>query len=93
VVALYGRVFDCPVHPLDVTIRPGMVRLREPVLDPICLADHVEPHWPRYDGVSVSGLLREPDSFFCEDRVDAVGHAEVRHFVLDLSLWSPSSSQ
>ena len=51
VVALYGRVFDRPVHPLNLTIRPRMVRLGEPVFDPICLAGHVEPHWPRGDGV------------------------------------------
>ena len=39
-------LLDRAVHPLDLTIRPGMVRLGKPMLDPICLADHVEPHLP-----------------------------------------------
>lgn len=36
--------FNRSVHPLDLTIGPRMVRLGKPMLDPICLADYVEPH-------------------------------------------------
>jgi hypothetical protein len=40
----------------------------------ICLADHVEAHRPRDDGVPVSRLLGEPDAIVRQDRMDAVWH-------------------
>jgi hypothetical protein len=43
------------------------------MLDPVRLADHVEPHRPRDDGVPVSRLFGEPDAVVGRDRVDTVG--------------------
>ena len=42
VVALDGRLPDCPVHPLDLAIRPRVFRLREPMFDPVALASAIE---------------------------------------------------
>ena len=62
VVPFDGRVLDRPVHPLDLAIGPRMVRFCEPMFDPVRLTDHVEPHRPRDDGVSVARLLGELDA-------------------------------
>ena len=62
---LYGCLFDRAVHPLDLTVRPRMVRLGQPVLDPVGFADHVEAHWPRVSGVTVPRLLRELAAVAC----------------------------
>ena len=51
-----------------------MVGFGEPVLDVVCLADHVEAHLTRAGGVAVAGLLGELDAIVGQDRVDAVGH-------------------
>ena len=53
---------DGPVHPLDLTVRPRVVRLGKSVLDPVGLADHVEAHGSGIDRVSVSRLLGELDT-------------------------------
>ena len=42
VVALDRRVLDCAVHPLDLTVGPGMVHLGEPMLDAMLVADAIE---------------------------------------------------
>ncbi len=52
-----GRLFDRAVQPLDLIVGPGMVRLGEPVLDVVRLADHVEAHLTRPGRVTVSRLL------------------------------------
>ena len=87
VEALDGRVLDRAVHALDLAVGPRVVRLGQPVLDPVCLADHVEAHRPGVDGVPVAGLLGELDAprhclsdrwrsngSIGQDRVDLVGH-------------------
>ena len=72
--ALDGGFFDGAVHPLDLTDGPWVVRLGEPVLDVVCLADHVETHLARPGGVTVARLLSELDAIVGQDRVDAVRH-------------------
>ena len=42
VVAFDGRFFEGPVHALDLTIRPRMVRFCQAVLDVVLCADPVE---------------------------------------------------
>lgn len=74
VEAFDGGVLDCPVHPLDLAVGPGMVGLGEAVLDPVRLADRVETHLPGIDGVPVPGLLSELDAVIGQDRVDPVGN-------------------
>ena len=45
--AFNGRFLDRAVHPLDLTVGPGMVWLGEPMLNAIRLTDHVEAHLAR----------------------------------------------
>lgn len=47
-VAFNAGLFDCAVHPFDLSVGPGMLDLGEPVLDPVFVAPHVEP--VRYPG-------------------------------------------
>ena len=42
VVAFDGCLFDRPVHPLDLAVRPGMVWPCEAVLNPMVLAGAIE---------------------------------------------------
>lgn len=37
-----GDVLDCAVHPFDLSARPGMLELCEPVLDAAPIADPIE---------------------------------------------------
>ena len=68
------RVLDRPVHSLDLAVRPWVVGLGQPVLDAVGLADHVEAHWPRIDGVLVPRLLCELNTVFRQNRMDLVRH-------------------
>ena len=72
VEAFDGRCLDRAVHPLDVTVGLGVVRLGEPMLDIVRLADHVDAHLARPGGVAVAGLLGELNAIVGEDRVDPV---------------------
>src|SRR4028118_122170 len=74
VVTLGGRVLDGSVHPLDLAVRPRMIWLREPMLDAVSFADHVEAARARKDGIPVPGLLGELDAIVGQKRVDAVRH-------------------
>ena len=47
VKAFHRGVLDGAVHALDLAIGPWMVRFGQPVLDPVRLTDHIEPHGPR----------------------------------------------
>ncbi len=42
--AFDGRFFDRAVHPFNLTVGLEMIRLGEPVLNVVCLADHVEAY-------------------------------------------------
>ena len=42
VKVLDGHVFDSAVHPLDLTVGPGMVHLCQPMLDAVLIANAVE---------------------------------------------------
>lgn len=68
------RLLDGPVHPLDLTVGPWVVRFGEPVLDVVGLADHVEAHLAGPGGVSVTGLLGELNAIVRQNGVDAVGY-------------------
>ena len=74
VEAFDGRLLDGSVHPLDLTVGPRMVRLREAVLDVVRLTDHVEAHLARPGGVTIAGLLGKLDAVVGQDRVDAIGY-------------------
>lgn len=76
VVALDGRIFDCPVHPLDLPIRPGVLYLGKAVLDAIVAASHVEHvrHVARRRPICVAGREGELDAVVGENGVDLVRH-------------------
>ena len=72
--AFDSRVLDRPVHPFDLSIGPGVVRLGQAVLYTIGLADHVEPHGPGIDRVAIARLLGELDTIVGQDGMDPIGH-------------------
>lgn len=69
VVAFYRRLLDGSVYALNLTNGPQMVRVGQPVLNPVRFADQIKPHGPRIDGVPVSGLLCELDTVVRQDRL------------------------
>jgi hypothetical protein len=74
VEAFDGRLLNGAVHPLDLAVGPRVVRFCEPVLDAVCVADHVEAHLTRPGGVAVARLLGELNAIVGQDRVNAVRH-------------------
>ena len=62
VIPFHGRLLDCAVHPLDLSVRPWMVWLGCAMLDPVCGADHFKPHGPRIRRVAVALLLTKLDA-------------------------------
>lgn len=90
VEAFDSRLLDGAVHPFDLAIRPRVVGLGEAMLDVVCLADHVEAHRTREDGVPVARLFGELDGIVRQDRVDTVGHGFQEVFQ-DLPCCSPIS--
>jgi hypothetical protein len=65
VVAPDGRLFDGAVHPLDLSVGPGVVHLGQLVLDAVLIADPVED------------VLAVPDVLLARGELDAVAHREV----------------
>ena len=80
VEAFDGRLLDCAVHPLDLSVGPRVVGLREPMLDVVGLADHVEAHLTRPGGVAVAMLLGELKAIVRQDGVNAVRHGSQQVF-------------
>ena len=77
VVALYGRLLDGPVHPLDLSVRPGMLRLRQAMFDTVAPAGPIERmaatlgRWP----VPVLPHIGELDAVVGQDGMDLVGNS------------------
>lgn len=67
--AFDGRVFDGPLHPLDMAIGPRVVGLCQAALYPIGFVNHVEAHRSRVDGVTVPALLCELNAIISQVRV------------------------
>ena len=42
VISLDGRILDCPVHPLDLSIGPRMIGLGQSMFDPLFTTDSIE---------------------------------------------------
>ena len=72
-IAIDCGVIDCSAHPLDLTASPWMVGFGQPMLNPVCVTDHVKTHRPRICCVSVSGLLSELDAIVGKDGADMIG--------------------
>ena len=69
VEAFHGRILDRAVHPLDLTIGPGMLDFGEPVINLMLVADTVKDM--RECGC-VAFLVRELDAVIGQHDVDAV---------------------
>ena len=74
VVSPHSRFLQCAIHPLDLTIGPGMADLGEPVFDPVFPATHVEHvrHVLRGWPVGVSGREGELYAVIGQNRMDRV---------------------
>ena len=66
-----GRVLDGPVHAFHLAVRPRVIDLGEPVLDPVLVADPIEDVVER---IFVAGMVCELDTVVRKDRVDGVRH-------------------
>ena len=75
VVALDGRLLDCPIHPLDLAVGPRVVRLREPMFNAVALASAIERVAAERGSWSLAVLRQvgELDAVVGENGMDAVG--------------------
>ena len=73
VIPLDCSVLDCSVHSLDLTVRSWMFGFKQPVLNPVCVTDHVKTHRPRLCCISILVLLRALDAIVGEDGLDVIG--------------------
>ena len=76
VIAPNGGFLEGAVHPLDLTVGPGMVRFGEAVLDTMLAADaveHVQPVAGRRAGTH-GGHIAELYAVVRQYNVDGVGH-------------------
>jgi hypothetical protein len=72
-IAFDGCFLDCPVHPFDLTIGPGMFDFGEAVLNVILFADSVKDVFERTSVVSHVGEL---DAIIGQDRMDTIGNSK-----------------
>ena len=70
--AFNGRFPDRPVHPFNLTVRPGMIGFRQTVFDPVSFADHLEAHGTRQGRISTTALFGELDAVIGQDGMDPV---------------------
>lgn len=70
VIAFDRCLLDCPVHPLDLAIGPGMLDLGESVLNVVLVADPVED---MVEGVFVVRHVGELDAIVGQHGVDGIG--------------------
>jgi hypothetical protein len=69
--ALDGRVLDGAVHPLDLSVGPGVLYLGEPVLDAMLITHAIEDV---FEGVAIADPVGELDAVVCQHDVDGVGN-------------------
>src|ERR1700754_77838 len=74
VVALHRSLFDGAVHTLDLSVRPGMIGFREPVIDTVRKTDPVKRVTTEASRRSLSILrqIGELDAIVCENGMDPV---------------------
>ena len=71
VIALDRRLLDRTIHPLDLSVRPGMIDFGQPMLDAVSLADAVEQ---MFESPAILQAVGELDAVVREDGVDVVRH-------------------
>ena len=70
VEAFDGGFLDCPVHPFNLSVGPGVLHFCKPVFDAVVPADTVEDV---LEGVSIPFAIGELDAIVGEHSVDGVG--------------------
>ncbi len=71
VVALHGRILQCPVHAFDLTVGPRVVGFGQPVLDLVFPAYANKDMLPC---IAIPFAVRALDAVVGQNRMDAVGH-------------------
>jgi hypothetical protein len=81
-VAFDRGVLDGPIHSLDLTIRPGVVWLGEPMFDAVLAANLVEaaPPIARRPAVAVARPVCELDPVVGKNRMQAIGRRRDQRF-------------
>lgn len=68
-IPLHGGVFQRPVHSFDLAVGPRVIRLREPVIDAVFIADAVKQV---HEGMPVCFAMRELDAIIGKYRVQVI---------------------
>ncbi len=74
VIALDRRFLDRALHPFDLAVRPGMIRLGQAMFNAICRTDQIETHLAARDAVAIAGPFGKLDPVIGQNRVNLVGH-------------------
>ena len=76
VITADGRFLDRQVHPLDLSIGQRVVRLGEPMFDPISGTDAIEemPHVSQGRPAPITRRMTELDAIICQNGMDLVGY-------------------
>lgn len=85
VIPFHGRLFNCAVHPPNLSYRPWMIWLGWAILDPVCSAVDFKQHRPELERGTVARPLTKLDAVVGPDCVDFVRYGLARGF--DHSLW------
>ncbi|KXV23892.1 hypothetical protein AD936_20870 [Gluconobacter japonicus] len=70
--AFDGCFLDHPVHPLNLTVRPGMIGFRQTMFDPVGFANHVKAHWTRPRRIAITRLLGELDAVIGQNGMNPI---------------------
>jgi len=70
--ALDGCFLDRPVHPFNLTVRPGMIGFCQTMFDPVGFADHVKAHGTRPGRIAITGLVSELDPIVGQNGMDPI---------------------
>ncbi len=71
VVTIDRRFFEGTVHALNLTIRPRVIRLSQPMFNPVLGADAVKQQGK---GVAVTPSIGELDAIVGQDGMDLIGY-------------------
>lgn len=67
--AFDGCFPDCPVHPLNLTVRPWMIGFRQTMFDPVLVTDPIEDV---VKSVLVTRLVGKLDAVVGQSRMDDI---------------------
>jgi len=82
VEAFNRRFFDGPVHPFNLSVRPRMLNLGQPMLDAVFLTTHVKHmrHITSSVPLSVAWRKGEPDPIIGKNGMDFIWNSHDQSF-------------